>query len=126
MSHKLEHELGGMFDVTHGAGLAAIWPSWARYVYRDCLPRFVRFAQNVMGISTAGTDVEIAQAGIQAMEKFYHSIEMPVNLSELGISPIDRQIEEMARRCIAACENHFGSAKKLNMEDMIQIYHNAK
>ena len=37
MSHKLEHEMGGMFDVTHGAGLAALWPSWARYVYKDCL-----------------------------------------------------------------------------------------
>lgn len=33
MTHKLEHEIGGMFDVTHGAGLAAIWPSWARYIY---------------------------------------------------------------------------------------------
>ena len=56
MSHKLEHEMGGMFDVTHGAGLAALWPSWARYVYKDCLPRFVRFARNVMGVTTDGTD----------------------------------------------------------------------
>ena len=46
----LEHEIGGMFDVAHGAGLAAVWGSWARYVYNDCLPRFVRFAVNVMGI----------------------------------------------------------------------------
>ena len=43
-THGLEHELGGMFDVTHGAGLAAVWGSWARYVYQDCLHRFVRFA----------------------------------------------------------------------------------
>ena len=49
VSHMLEHEMGGMFDVTHGAGLAAIWPSWARYVYKDCLPRFVRYAVKVMG-----------------------------------------------------------------------------
>lgn len=42
--HKLEHEIGGLFDVAHGAGLAAIWGSWARYVYKDCLPRFKRFA----------------------------------------------------------------------------------
>ena len=27
-SHMMEHELGGMFDVAHGAGLAAIWGSW--------------------------------------------------------------------------------------------------
>ncbi len=125
MSHKLEHELGGMFDVTHGAGLAAIWPSWARYVCRECLPRFVRYARNVMGIAIAGTDEEIAEAGIRAMEDFYHSIGMPVNLDELGVHPTGRQIEEMAERCMAACGNHTGSAKKLTLEDMIHIYTNA-
>lgn len=48
--------MSGMFDVTHGAGLAAIWPSWARYVKSNCLPRFVRYAKNVMGILAKGTD----------------------------------------------------------------------
>ena len=24
-SHMMEHELGGMFDVAHGAGFATIW-----------------------------------------------------------------------------------------------------
>lgn len=126
MSHKLEHELGGMFDVTHGAGLAAIWPSWARYVCKECLPRFVRYARNVMGIAAEGSDEEIAEAGIRAMEEFYHSIGMPVNLEELGIHPTDRQIEEMAERCMAACGSQTGSAKKLAKDDMIRIYTNAR
>lgn len=126
MSHKLEHELGGMFDVTHGAGLAAVWPSWARYVYKECLPRFVRYARNVMGISIKGTDEEIAEAGIRAMEDFYHSIGMPVNLDELGIHPTDEQVEEMAERCAAASGNHTGSAKKLSRDDMIRIYTSAR
>lgn len=126
MSHKLEHELGGMFDVTHGAGLAAVWPSWARHVYKECLPRFVRYARNVMGISVKGTDEEIAEAGIRAMEDFYRSIGMPVNLDELGVHPTDEQIEEMAERCAAASGNRTGSAKKLSREDMIRIYTNAR
>ena len=50
-SHLLEHEIGGMFDVAHGAGLAAIWGSWARYVIDNCTPRFAKFAVNVMGLS---------------------------------------------------------------------------
>ena len=29
-SHALEHEIGGLFDVVFGAGLAAIWGYWAR------------------------------------------------------------------------------------------------
>ena len=57
VTHMIEHELGGMFDVTHGAGLAALWPSWARYVYRDCLPRFVRYAVKVMGVMPQAGDV---------------------------------------------------------------------
>ena len=125
MSHKLEHEMGGMFDVTHGAGLAALWPSWARYVYKDCLPRFVRFARNVMGVTTDGTDEEIALKGIDAMVDFYHSIGMPASFHELGIDPTDAQIDEMARRCLEACGSALGSAKKLSLDDMIAIYHAA-
>ena len=122
MSHKLEHEMGGMFDVTHGAGLAALWPSWARYVYKDCLPRFVRFARNVMGVTTDGTDEEIALKGIDAMVDFYHSIGMPASFHELGIAPTDAQIDEMARRCREASGSALGSAKKLDLDDMIAIY----
>ena len=122
MSHKLEHEMGGMFDVTHGAGLAALWPSWARYVYKDCLPRFVRFARNVMGVTTDGTDEEIALKGIDAMVDFYHSIGMPASFHELGIDPTDVQIDEMARRCLEASGSALGSAKKLSLDDMIAIY----
>ena len=75
-THKLEHELGGMFDVAHGAGLAAIWGSWARYVYREGLDRFVKFAVNVMGVSPEGEPEEQALRGIEAVEAFYRSIGM--------------------------------------------------
>lgn len=122
MSHQLEHELGGLFDVTHGAGLAAIWPSWARYVYRDCLPRFVKFAKRVMGVDSDGNDEVTAVKGIEAMERFYHSIGMPVNLRELGIAPTEEQIEVMAESCFRACAGYTGSAKKLTQDDMIAIY----
>ena len=122
MSHKLEHELGGMFDVTHGAGLAAIWPSWARYVYKYCLPRFVKYAKNVMGVTAGGSDEETALLGIMAMEEFYHSIGMPVNLKELGIHPTEEQIREMAEGCLKASGSATGSAKKLDLQDMIRIY----
>lgn len=121
-SHMLEHEMGGMFDVTHGAGLAAIWPSWARYVYKDCLDRFVKYAVNVMKVETVGSDEEVALKGIERMEDFYHTIGMPTNFKELGIQPTNEQIREMAEGCIAACGGPRGSAKKLYLEDMIKIY----
>ena len=122
MPHLLEHEMGGMFNVTHGAGLAAVWPSWARYVYKDCLPRFVKYAVNVMGVTPGATDEETALAGIAAMEEFYHRIGMPVNFKELGIDPTDEQMAEMAASCARACGGAKGSAKVLHQSDMEAIY----
>ena len=124
--HALEHEMGGMFDVTHGAGLAAIWPSWARYVYQNCLPRFVRYAVKVMGVEPAGSDEETALKGIEAMEAFYHRIGMPVNMRELGITPTDEQILEMARSASKATGGKKGSARVLHENDFAEIYRMAR
>lgn len=126
MSHRMEHELGGMFNVTHGAGLAAVWPSWARYVYQNCLPRFVRFARNVMGVEQGSSDLETALRGIEAMERFYHEIGMPINLRELGVAPTDTQIRIMAESCLRACGGPRGSAMKLDRVDMEAIYKMAR
>lgn len=121
-THGLEHEMGGMFDVAHGAGLAAVWGSWARYVLQDCMPRFCRFARNVMGVAPDGSDEEIALKGIEAMENFYRSIGMPTNMRELGIAPTEEQLKTMAHMCSLAAGGPKGSAKKLYEEDMLQIY----
>ena len=120
--HMLEHEMGGMFDVTHGAALAAIWPSWARYVCKDCLPRFVKYAINVMKVEPGSTDEETALKGIEAMEDFYRQINMPTNMKELGIEPTEEQILEMTRSCAQAAGGKKGSAKVLYPEDMAAIY----
>lgn len=125
-SHMLEHEIGGMFDVAHGAGLAAVWGSWARYVYKDCLPRFKRFAINVMGVEAKGTDEEIALRGIEALEDFYRFIDMPTSMRELGIDPTEEQMAEMARSCAEATGGHKGSAKVLYEKDMLAIYKMAR
>ena len=121
MPHKLEHEIGGMFDVAHGAGLAAVWGSWARYVYRDCLPRFKSFARKVMKVSEEGTDEEIALRGIEAMEDFYREIKMPVNLKELGIAPSEEELKEMAHKCALGVGGASGSARVLREGDMYEV-----
>ena len=123
MTHKLEHELGGLYDVAHGAGLAAIWGSWARYVYKNCLPRFKRYAINVMGIApNAGSDEEIALKGIEAMEAFYREIKMPTNLRELGVNATDDDLKLMAHKCAVGVNGGKGSAHFLKEEDMLEIY----
>lgn len=123
--HQLEHELGGMFDVAHGAGLAAVYGSWARYVYKVKPERFAKFAEKVFGI-LEGSVEEKAVAGIEAMEEFYRSIGMPTNIRELGIALTDEQIEELAEKCTFFGKRKIGAFMPLDKEDIIKIYHMAK
>ena len=127
-THEIEHELSGMFDVTHGAGLAAIWPSWARYVYKENVSRFVRFAVNVLGVPQDFTDPEgTAIKGIEAMERFYHAIGMPINIHELiGKEVSEDEIQEMARKCTRGHKTTQGSFKVLGSEDIEAIYRMAR
>ena len=127
-THQLEHELSGMFDVTHGAGLAAIWPSWARYVMYENLSRFVRFAVNVMDVPNDFTDPEAtAEKGIEAMERFYHAIGMPITIKELiGRDITDDEIREMTRKCSRNYTATCGTLKVLKAEDMEAIYKMAR
>ena len=127
-THQLEHELSGMFDVTHGAGLAAIWPSWARYVMHENISRFVRFAVNVMDVPNDFTNPEgTALKGIEAMERFYHAIGMPINIKELiGKDITNEEIKEMTRKCSRNYQHTCGQLKVLKAEDMENIYKMAR
>mgnify|MGYP000009406602 CR=1 FL=1 len=123
--HQLEHELGGMFDVAHGAGLAAVWGSWARYVC-DALPdRFEQFAVNVMGVENGDDKNAVIQKGIEAMENFFRQIEMPTDLGGLNIEVSEDQMKELALKCSHFGKRTIGCVKKLNQEDIYRIYQKA-
>lgn len=127
-THCLEHELSGMFDVSHGAGLAAMWGSWARYTCHVNISRFAQFAVNVMGVQQNFKSLEeTAEAGIKACEAFFRSIGMPTNIHDLiGREITDAEIEEMADKCCEFGARTVGSLKALNKNDMIAIYKMAK
>jgi len=121
--HQMEHEISGMFDVAHGAGLSAIWGSWARYVYKDSPERFARFAVNVLGVAEIKDHFEeTALAGIEAMEEFYKSINMPTSIADLGIAITEKQINELAYACSFNETRILGGVKKIGRSDMEKIY----
>ena len=122
--HKLEHELSGMFGVTHGAGLAAIWSSWARYVMDKHLNRFVQFAVNVMGVLQDFTNPRMtALRGIEAMEAFFTEIGMPTSIPELiGRKATDEEIAIMAEKCSRGGTITIGAMEVLEQADMTEIY----
>ncbi len=127
-THQLEHELSAIFDVAHGAGLAALWPSWARYVYKENVSRFVRFAVNVMGVDNDFANPEAtALAGIEAIERFYRAIGMPTSIHELiGRDITDEEIQLMARKCSHDDGRTIGGFKALDRHDMEEIYKMAR
>lgn len=124
-THKLEHEVGALFDVAHGAGLAALWGSWARYVYRKEPARFARLSRNVFHIAEED-DKKTAFAGIAAMEDYFRSIKMPTTLKELGVVPTEEQIVEMADKCTHGDTIRIGLFGLLEKDDIIKIYKMAR
>ena len=125
--HKLEHELSGMFGVTHGAGLAAIWGSWARYVMDKHLTRFVKFAVNVMGVMQDFTDPRAtALRGIEAMEQFFKSIGMPICIEDLlNRQMTEDEIDELVDKCSRDGKMNIGAMEVLTPKDMKAIYKEA-
>ena len=127
-THRLEHELSPLFGVTHGAGLAALWPSWARYVKDKHLSRFVQFAVNVMGVENDFSHPdETAEKGICAIEDFYRKIGMPTNIHELlGREITDDEIEVLVDKCSRGNTITIGAFEVLGADEMRAIYRLAK
>jgi alcohol dehydrogenase YqhD (iron-dependent ADH family) len=118
-THMMEHELSGIYDVAHGAGLAVMFPAWMSYVWRTDVGRFARFAAAVWGVEPRFDAPErTAQEGIRRLKAFFHGIGLPTTLAELKI-PADR-LEEMARK--ATEKSDLGSFKKLGSRDVVEIY----
>ncbi|MDR0362306.1 MAG: iron-containing alcohol dehydrogenase [Planctomycetota bacterium] len=127
-THQLEHELSGLWDVAHGAGLAVIWPSWARFVYKENIERFAQFATRVMKCEMNFEDPEeTAVNGIDAMERYFKQIGMPTTMKDLGVSEVtDERIREMAEKCSRGGKRKLGSMRVLGKDEMRAIYEMAR
>ncbi|MFQ7289496.1 MAG: iron-containing alcohol dehydrogenase [Lacrimispora saccharolytica] len=122
--HKLGHALSARYDVAHGASLAAVWGSWARYLYQDqALGRFVQFAKNVWGISEEGkSEQETALAGIEKTEEFFRSIGMPVSLSQLGVQPGEQERMELSLDATMGDTVKLTRIRPLGAKEVNEIY----
>ena len=122
-SHRIGHELSALYGTTHGVTLSIIFPAWMKYVYKENLDRFVRFAIEVFRVDGAEKTLEeIALEGIDEFKSFLEDINMPIRLNEIGIG--SDQFELMAKKCTDG--GTVGSFKKLNEQDVINIYELAK
>ncbi len=89
-SHGIEHELSGLYDCAHGAGLAVVMPAWMEFVYKHDVMRFAQMATRVFGCEMNFENPEdTALKGIYAFRRFLHDIGMPINFEELGAKAED-------------------------------------
>ncbi len=117
-SHNIEHELSAQYGISHGTGLAIIFPAWMKYVYKINLGRFVQFAVRVLDVDLSFESQEaVALEGIARLEAFFRSLDLPVRLSEAGIGSQD--FDQLAKK---ACDRGaFGGFKKMEYQDVMSI-----
>ncbi|KHD85402.1 iron-containing alcohol dehydrogenase [Bacillus ginsengihumi] len=117
-THSIEHAVSAVYDIPHGGGLAIIFPNWMKYVYKEDVSRFKRFAIEVWDVSPEGkSDEEIALAGIEAVRNFFNEIGAPSRLADYNIG--DDQLKVMAKKALPF--GPIGNFKKLSEEDVYEI-----
>lgn len=125
--HKLGHALSARYDVAHGASLAAVWGSWAKYQYEeeDVIWRFARFAQKVWNVEDSNQH-KMAVEGIEKTVAFFESLGMPVNLRGLGIEPSDEDLRALAMDATMNDTVKLSRIRGLGAQEVYEIYQMAK
>lgn len=122
--HQLEHELSGKYpEVAHGAGLSALFCSWARYVCGDDPMRFAQLAVRVWDVEmNFENPLKTALDGIQRMEDYFKSLNMPVRLTELEADVKEEDFDEMAEKCTNFGRRVLPGIRELGKHEMMDIY----
>lgn len=120
--HQFEHEVSGLYPkVAHGAGLAALWCSWARYVYSANIPRWLQYARNVWNLEIDFEHPELTvMKAIDLQEEYYRRIGMPTSLRELDIAETD--LEKLALMCSRNKTRTLNGYMKLGYDEILAIY----
>lgn len=120
-THGLEHELSALYpEITHGAGLAVMFPAWMEFVYDANPARFAYYGREVFGLAPTGDVAADALSAIDETRSFFASLGMPTTLDELGVEEAD--IDKLIPTLKENKGEPFGSFKKLSMDDAKAIY----
>ena len=119
-SHDIEHEISGIYDVAHGAGLAVVFPAWMKHVLHHDLDRFVQWAVRVWNVELDVFNPEaVAREGIARMEAFFQSLGLGTRMADLGIT--DDRIDEMADKCTDGNTRTVGNFVKLDRDAVAKV-----
>lgn len=136
-SHFIEHELSAKYGVTHGAGLAVVFPAWMKFMILHShvsMPegprKLAQFAIRVMGVTAESEEAavyaspervkEVALEGVAQLKAFFHSVGLPIRMNELYRGNVD--IPDLVNRLHLHKGALIGSYEKLNSFNTATIY----
>ncbi len=118
--HQLEHALSGEYEtIAHGAGLAVLFPAWAKYVYKYDITRFAQFARRVWEVEESD-DTKAAEKGIECMSDFFKEIGMPSKLREFDIP--ENCIDRLAELCTFGKSREIATYISLDYDKIKEIF----
>lgn len=92
-SHAMEHEISAEYDVTHGAGLAVIFPAFLEYAADKNPGKVAQLAHRVLGVADSGNASADAHEGAKRLKTWFKEVlHMPVTFAELGIPNPDLEL----------------------------------
>ena len=116
MVHMLGQSVGAYTDATHGMTLSAVSMPYYRYILPYGVAKFARYAVNVWGVNPDGKSQEqVANEGLDAMEKWMRKIGLVMNLTDLGVK------EDMIEGIVKGTFVMDGGYKVLNADEIRQI-----
>ncbi len=87
MVHMIGQQVGAYTNATHGMTLSAVSMPYYRYIMKEGLAKFKRYAINVWNVATEGkTDEQVAEEGLKAMEDYMNQLGLTMKISELGVT----------------------------------------
>ena len=92
-SHAMEHEISAEYNVTHGAGLAVVFPAFLRYAAEHNPHKVAQFAERVLGVAPSDDKAAMALEGATCLRNWFHDVmHLPVTFAQLGIENPDIEL----------------------------------
>lgn len=88
VSHAMEHEISALYGVTHGAGLAVVFPAWMTFMAEHRPQRGAQLARRIFGVVEVN-DRLAAHEGVKRLRSFFGSLGLPLTFAQLGIDNPD-------------------------------------
>lgn len=115
-AHGMEHPVSGLKNVVHGRGLAALTPPIVERLAPALPEKFAEISRLLGGKDE--TDCA------ESIRKFLRSIELEVNLGELGITHDD--VEWLTENCMKISAGNLKNAPlEFSRDEVAEIYHEA-